>query len=160
MSPGSTVHEFLLVAAVLTSGLLAGFFYAYSCSVLPGLRRTEDATFVETMTAINEAVRNPLFALSFLGGPLLTATSAVLAVLAGTAGPLLWGPSIATLLHVLAFLVTGGGNLRLNAALARDASSPAQARARFTDPWRRLNALRGALVAGSVVALSWAVGAG
>jgi uncharacterized membrane protein len=51
----------VLVAAALTMGLLAGFFYAYSVSVMPGLGRTDDRTLVDAMQQINEAVENPVF---------------------------------------------------------------------------------------------------
>ncbi|MCJ1674730.1 MULTISPECIES: hypothetical protein [unclassified Rathayibacter] len=52
----------LLLAALVTSGLAAGFFYAFACAVMPGLGRTDDRAFVSAMTAINAAVQNPLFA--------------------------------------------------------------------------------------------------
>ena len=41
-----------LTAATLTTGLVAGLFYAFSCAVMPGLRRTDDATFITAMRAI------------------------------------------------------------------------------------------------------------
>ena len=48
----------LLVASTLTTGLVAGLFYAFSCAVMPGLRRTDDAVLVATMTAVNRAIRD------------------------------------------------------------------------------------------------------
>src|ERR671916_3351001 len=41
-----------LVAATVAMGLLAGLFYSYACSVMPGLSRTDDRTFVSGMQQI------------------------------------------------------------------------------------------------------------
>ena len=39
-----TVANVVLVAALVASGLIAGLFYAYACSVMPGLARGDDKT--------------------------------------------------------------------------------------------------------------------
>ena len=36
----------VLIAATLTTGLMAGVFGIYSNAIMPGLRRTDDRTFV------------------------------------------------------------------------------------------------------------------
>jgi uncharacterized membrane protein len=38
-----------LIAATITTGLIAGLFFAFACAVMPGLHRTEDRTFVDAM---------------------------------------------------------------------------------------------------------------
>ena len=48
-----------LAAATITTGLMAGLYYAYACSVMPGLSRTDDRTFVSAMQQINVAIINP-----------------------------------------------------------------------------------------------------
>ena len=50
-------------------GLLAGLFYAYSVSVVPGLGQADDRTLVDGMQQINEAIENPVFFVGFLGAP-------------------------------------------------------------------------------------------
>ena len=40
------LSEAVLIAATLTMGLMAGVFGIYSNAVMPGLRRTDDRTFV------------------------------------------------------------------------------------------------------------------
>ena len=52
----------LIGVAVLAVGLMAGFYYAYACSVMLGLAQTDDRTFVTAMQAINASVRNAAFA--------------------------------------------------------------------------------------------------
>lgn len=77
-----------LGAAMLAMGLIAGLFYAYACSVMPGLARTDDRALVDAMQQINEAILNPVFALSFFGAPVLTAAAAILACVPGHGRPL------------------------------------------------------------------------
>jgi len=54
-------HELILGAAAIATGLLAGLFYAYACSIMPGLHASSDRTAVEAMQNINEAIQNPVF---------------------------------------------------------------------------------------------------
>ncbi|WP_426989356.1 hypothetical protein [Pseudarthrobacter sp. Y6] len=53
-----------------------GLYYSFACSVMPGLRATDDATFVSAMSRINAAIQNPVSALSFVGAFLALAGSA------------------------------------------------------------------------------------
>lgn len=79
-----------LIAATALMGLIAGLFYTYSCSVMPGLRRTDDSTFVNAMRSINVATPNGWFALSFAGALLFTTTAAILQFAADQRPALPW----------------------------------------------------------------------
>jgi len=57
----------LLFTTILLSGLVAGLLYAYSCSVNPGLKTLSDSEYVKAMQAINLAIQNPIFFISFMG---------------------------------------------------------------------------------------------
>src|SRR4051794_12031864 len=74
----TTFSGVVLVAAMVAAGLIAGLFYAYACSVMPGLARGDDKTFVEAMRGINVAIINPVFMLTFLGAPLLAGVAVFL----------------------------------------------------------------------------------
>ena len=50
-----------LVAATASTGLTAGVFGQYAHSIMPGLRATDDRTFVSAFQSIDRAVINPLF---------------------------------------------------------------------------------------------------
>ncbi len=56
-----------LILAVIASALIAGLYYAYSCSVNPGLAKLPDAQYVSAMQSINESILNPAFFMSFFG---------------------------------------------------------------------------------------------
>lgn len=126
----------VLVAALVAAGLLAGLFYAYSCSVLPGLARGDDKTFVEAMRGINVAIVNPVFMLTFLGAPLLAGVAIFL-----NPGPRPW--VIAGFGCLVAMLViTAALSIPLNNALENGGDDYAALRAQFETPWVRWNVLR------------------
>src|SRR6266542_2849651 len=56
-----------LVLAVITMGIVTGVLQLYSHTVMPGLGRTDDRTFVGAFQAIDRAIINPLFLATFLG---------------------------------------------------------------------------------------------
>src|SRR5947209_4228225 len=68
----------VLVAATLLTGLMAGLFFAYSCSVLPGLAATDDRSFVQTMQWINRRILNGWFLTAFLGSMVLIVAAVAL----------------------------------------------------------------------------------
>ena len=72
---GSAVRALALSSATLTTGLIAGVFYAYAVSVNLGLAAQPDADYVAAMQAINERIQNPLFFLSFFGASPSTTSS-------------------------------------------------------------------------------------
>jgi uncharacterized membrane protein len=102
----------LLVASTLAVGLMAGFFYAYACSVMVGLDRVDDRTFIVTMQWINATVRNAAFAPAFFGSLVLTIAAAVLAVASGH-GSRGWMVAAAAF-YAAAFAVTLALNVPLN----------------------------------------------
>jgi uncharacterized membrane protein len=67
---GSTVRALTLACATLTTGLVAGVYYAFAVSVNLGLAPQPDASYLATMQAINERIENPLFFLIFFGAAL------------------------------------------------------------------------------------------
>ncbi|MEU4253884.1 anthrone oxygenase family protein [Amycolatopsis sp. NPDC026612] len=126
----------VLVAALVAAGLIAGLFYAYACSVLPGLARGDDRTFVEAMRGINVAIVNPVFLVTFLGAPLLAGVAVFL-----NPGPRPWVIAGFGLL-VAVVLLTGVVHVPLNNALESGGDDYAALRARFETTWVRWNVLR------------------
>ncbi|WP_329128559.1 DUF1772 domain-containing protein [Streptomyces caniferus] len=105
-----------LLVATLGVGLMAGLFTAFAYAVMPGLRRSDDRTFVQAMRNINRAIVNGWFLLPFL----LPIPLLVLAAILARNGPgriaLPWILA-ALVLYLAGFLVTGGVNVPLNNAL-------------------------------------------
>lgn len=61
------LSTYILIAATLSSGLIAGLLYAFVCAVKPGLGSLTDQEYLRAMQAINRNIENPLFFLSFIG---------------------------------------------------------------------------------------------
>jgi uncharacterized membrane protein len=145
-----------LVLATITTGLVAGLFYAYSVSVMLALQRVDDRTFIEVMQRINAAIQNGWFALTFLGAVLFTGLSAIL--LWGRGDRVLWLVIAGLALYLLALVVTFGINIplnnRLDAAGRPDRiADPASVRAAFEAGWARWNIIRTLLATGSFACL-------
>lgn len=151
----------VLVAAVITAGLSAGFFYAFSHDIMPGLGGGGDRTFVGGFQAIDRAVINPLFMISYLG-PL---------VLSGVAGALHLGAdswsvlvpvAVGFVLYVVMMVITARVHLPLNAQI-KAAGDPdrnadlAGARERFETGWVRWNHVRTVLSLATFGCLTWAL---
>ncbi|MFG2897890.1 DUF1772 domain-containing protein [Streptomyces zaomyceticus] len=138
----------VLGAATVATGLVAGVWFAYVCSVMPALARSDDRVFAEVMRDINEVIQNPLFFGVFFGAPLLTAVAAWQYRATRTR---IW--TFAGLaLSVAVFLVTSATNVPLNDALAA-ADDVSAARDAFEGPWVAWNIVRAVLSTAGFVCL-------
>jgi uncharacterized membrane protein len=144
---GSAVRALTLALATLTTGLIAGVFYAYSVSVTLGLAAQPDASYVATMQAINERIQNPLFFLSFFGAALFLLAALAVHLPRPRSGRF-WLIALASALYVGGgFLLTVVVNVPLNEELARVSAgaSPgelASARAAYEGVWNFWNGVR------------------
>jgi uncharacterized membrane protein len=116
-----TLRTVLVLAGTLTTGLVAGTFALYAHTVMPGLRTTDDRTFVAAFQALDRAIINPWFmAGGFVGSLVLTVGAAV-----ATLGEPAFGWIVAALLlYLFAFVATIAVNVPLNDAL-KAAGDPA-----------------------------------
>jgi uncharacterized membrane protein len=156
-----TLQQTTLILTALATGLMAGLFAAFAYSVMPGLARSSDRTFVETMQNINKAILNPVFMLPFMAAIPLLALAAALAW-RGHGRPALPWIIAALVLYLLAFMVTSGLNVPLNDQLAK-AGNPdhiknlAAAREDFEHSWVAWNTVRALLHTASFGCLLWAL---
>ena len=152
----------VLLLATLTSGLAAGVYLFYAHTVMPGLGRSNDRTFVAGFQALNRAIVNPWFmATAFLGAPILTVVAGLLHV-GEPLRPVLWWVVAAFVLDLVTIGITGGINVpannRLKAAGDPDAIDVAAARTHFDEArWARWNLVRVVLSVASFAALAWAL---
>ena len=143
----SAIRAITLGGATLTTGLVAGVFYAYSVSVDPGLAAQSDASYIATMQEINVRIQNPLFFASFFGAVLFPLAALVVHLPAPRSGRFLL-ISLACLLYIGGgFLLTAFVNVPMNDQLATvDPDAPARvfsrAREAYEDPWNFWNGIR------------------
>jgi uncharacterized membrane protein len=156
----STLRAASLLAATITTGLAAGSFALYAHTVMPGLKTSDDRTFVAAFQSLDRAIINPWFmAGAFLGALLFT----VLAALTNLGGDALPWIAAALVLYLVAFVVTLAVNVRLNDAL-KAAGDPdrirdlAGVRERFGESrWAAWNLVRVATSLGAFGCLAWAL---
>ncbi|WP_238391907.1 MULTISPECIES: anthrone oxygenase family protein [unclassified Mycolicibacterium] len=150
-----------LIVAVLTSGLLAGVYYAYAISVMPALGAFDDRTFIDVMNKINVVIVNPPFMLTFLGSIGFTALAGACYLKPGARPVLVW-IGIALALNIASLVITSAINVPLNNNLAAATASTAPAdlaalRAHFESSWVRWNLIRALANTAATSVLAWAL---
>jgi uncharacterized membrane protein len=148
-----------LMAATLSTGLAAGAFVLYWHTIMPGLAKTDDRTFVGAFQALDRAIINPWFmAGGFLGALVFT----LLAGIAHLGQDTLPWIAAAFVLYLVTFVLTLAINVPLNDAL-KAAGDPASidvaaARAAFDEArWARVNRVRVLLSTVAFGLLAWAL---
>ncbi|AUD01072.1 anthrone oxygenase family protein [Spirosoma pollinicola] len=143
-----TLSNTILACATLTTALMAGLFYAYSCSVNPGLNRLPDTAYLMAMQSINKAIQNPVFFVSFLGTPILLLYSTWLHY-GSPVTARFWLLVGATLVYLIGALgVTVLGNIPLNNGLdafsiqTASLEEIAAQRQKFEGPWGSWHLIR------------------
>lgn len=72
-----TARTVSLMGATMSTGLMAGVFSLYAHTIMPGLRTTDDRTFIGAFQSIDHAIINPWFiGASFLGAAVFTSIAA------------------------------------------------------------------------------------
>lgn len=156
----TTWRAISLIGATMTMGLVSGTFALYAHTIMPGLKKTDDRTFVAAFQATDRAIINPWFMLSAFVGALLFTIAA--AVTNGGTGAFPW-IAIALGLYVLAFVVTIAVNVPLNNVI-KAAGNPdhikdlAVVRERFHETrWAAWNLLRVITSTTAFACLTWAL---
>jgi uncharacterized membrane protein len=106
----------VLIAATVLTGLSVGVMVLYAHTIMPGLKKTDDRTFVGAFQAIDRAIINPLFMLTFFGALILIGTAAALHFGAGRRAALPWLIA-AFVLYLIAVIITMAVNVPLNDAI-------------------------------------------
>ena len=138
----------ILILTTLSTGLMAGLFYAWSISVTPGLAQVGDEHYLQAFQAMNRAILNPAFFICFMGLVLLLPLLAN-QYYSSPVSSQFWFILAATLLYMIGIMaVTFFGNVPLNntlEALQIDTMTPAQMtafRLGFESKWNQLNWIR------------------
>lgn len=126
-------------------GVMAGFFFAFTTLVMPGLEMTEPLAAMDAMQSINDAVRNALFALGFFGSMVLC-VAVILVSLIRRGGFPSWAALAGAVVFIVGvFGVTVGFNVPLNETLATlDPTLPenAPAMTAYIEDWTFWNDVR------------------
>src|SRR3954454_18380821 len=156
----NSLRAAFLLGATLTMGLATGAFALYAHTIMPGLKQTDDHTFVAAFQAMDRAIINPWFMIAaFFGALVLTVAAAVTTL---GRDPFPW-VAVALGLYLVAFVITLAVNVPLNDAI-KAAGDPdrigdlAAVRDRFDEArWATFNLVRTVTTAGAFVSLLWAL---
>lgn len=99
-----------LLAATILTGMSAGVMALFGHTIMRGLRKTDNRTFVGAFQAIDRAIINPLFMLTFFGALIF---SGVATFVHQRGGVLPWTLT-ATGLYLAAVIITVAVHLPLN----------------------------------------------
>lgn len=134
-------------AAILLTGLSAGFFYAWAVSVIPGTKQISDKSYLEAMQSINRAIMNPGFFAIFIGSLLLLVIACVIQYSNDTKAFIFI--VLATICYLFGTVgVTGVGNVPMNEALDAinlnnlDAKGMKNVRLTYESKWNMLHNIR------------------
>ncbi len=151
-----------LMAATITMGIGAGVYLLYVFAVMPGLRRTDDRTFVGAFQQIDTAIVGP-FLLVFFIGPLVFAAVAAALHLGGDDRSELALIAGAIVLQLVMASITVRVNVPLNDGI-KAAGDPSEiddldaVRERFNEArwvhWNNVRAVAATIAFGS---LAWAL---
>lgn len=138
----------ILLTTALSSALIAGLFYGYSCSVNPGLGRLSNEVYLSSMQSINRAILNPIFFATFIGTLVLLPISLFLHYGQPLSIRFLLLLSATVIYIVFVFGITIFGNVPLNEALdkfnltAASTEEIARQRQQFEAAWNKFHNIR------------------
>ena len=149
-----------LLGATMTMGLVAGAFALYAHTVMPGLKRTDDRTFVTAFQSLDRAIINPWFMAGGFAGALVFTLAATVTHLGRDALPWI---AAALVLYLVAVVITIAVNVPLNDAI-KAAGDPdrigdlAAVRERFDEArWAAWNVVRVVTSTAAFGCLAWAL---
>ena len=148
-----------LMGAAMTMGLATGAFAIFAHTIMPGLHKTDNRTFVTAFQQIDRAIINPWFMATAFVGALVFTLAAGIANRGTSALPWI---AAAFGLYLVAFVVTIAINVPLNDAIKAagdpDHINVAQVRAQFNETrWAAWNLLRVATSTAAFALLTWAL---
>ena len=149
-----------LMAATISMGLVAGVFGLYAHTIMPGLGKTDDRTFVGAFQSIDRAIINPWFIGGGFFGALVFTIVAAIAHIGWDGLP--WIVA-ALVLYLFALVITIAVNVPLNDGI-KAAGDPeriadlAAVRKRFNEArWTSWNLVRAVTSTTGFGLLAWAL---
>lgn len=141
-------QAWLILVAVVSTGLSTGLLFGWAVSVMPGTARVADTEYIAVMQSINRAIINPFFLVPFLLSPVLLVIASVgqFGVQEDENGWLLGTAAVVYAVGVLA--VTIAGNIPLNDRLeafdldAADTDAASVERTTYERGWNRWHYVR------------------
>lgn len=130
------IQYLLLILSTVLAGLLAGFFYTWSFTIMQSLSLIEEHNAASAMNSINSNIRTGWFAAIFFGAPVSIIFSLIVIFREKQKVMYLW-VSLASLFALATFIVTFTVHLPLNSELENGAQWSS-----YVEPWVQWNHVR------------------
>lgn len=139
--------RFAALCALISSGAIFGFFYAWICSTMWGLDAADPRVAIEAMQAMNASVRNAVFAPAFFGTPVFMAIAAIFAWRVNTGSAALAFGLGGLIYAVGGIVLTMSINVPMNEALASivvptDVTAAQDIWTAYSGDWQLYNIIR------------------
>lgn len=143
-----TITQWLQIATVLLTGLLAGLFYGYDCSVIKGLGALPDEMYLRAFQSIDKEIQNPYFFLSFIGSLIVLPICCWFCYKSNSPASFYFSLAALVVYAIGAFGITAFGNVPLNDTLkdinfeTASVENLAAIRSKFENTWNNLHHIR------------------
>lgn len=136
-----------VLTALLFSGAIFGFFYAWVCSTLWGLDQIDPRTAITAMNAMNISVRNAVFFPIFFLTPIVSIGAALVCYAKGARSAAVLLAAAAVIYLMGAFLPTAQINVPMNRALEAvtvpsNIATAQEIWSAYSAPWQFWNGVR------------------
>lgn len=138
----------LLLFSVLLTALIAGLYYGWAVSVIPGIAKLSDGDYLRSMQSMNRAILNPWFFASFMGTGLVLVITCFYSYSHFSSTSFYFFLAAALLYIIGSFGLTLACNVPLNEKLdAYNLSSASEAELKqmrqvFEMPWNKYHLVR------------------
>ncbi|MFE3452843.1 DUF1772 domain-containing protein [Nonomuraea sp. NPDC059194] len=139
----TTLTQIAALLSLVLLGAMAGLFYGFSISVMPGLDAIRAEQAVAAMRSMNRKILNPVFLLMYLAAPVAPVATGVLLLTQDVSGAGIAFLASGGLYIAGSFAVTAAVNVPMNNALEADQGEPQRLWAAYSARWRRWNTIRG-----------------
>lgn len=111
-------NQALYGSCIILTGLLAGLFYGYQCSVINGLGRLGNREYLLAFQHVNSAILNPVFFLSFIGSLIVMIVTTMVMYRSGNTALFPYLLAATAIYAIGVFGITIACNVPLNNAVA------------------------------------------
>ncbi|PST84534.1 DUF1772 domain-containing protein [Pedobacter yulinensis] len=143
-----SLSQALYAISTILTGLVAGLFYGYQCSVIGGLGNLGNREYLLAFKSINAAILNPVFFLSFIGSLLVLIATTFVAYRNQSPGLLPYLCMSTAIYAIAVFGITAACNVPLNEQVAAfdvqgaSEAEVAKLRLAFEATWNKWHLLR------------------
>jgi uncharacterized membrane protein len=142
------INQLLYFISIVLTGLLAGLFYGWQCSVMNGLAMLPNKEYLMAFQSMNKAILNPVFFLSFMGSLIALAITTFVFYKGGNSQVLPYLVASFIIYGIGVFGITVACNIPLNESVAAfDISAATEdqiksMRLSFENPWNKWHLIR------------------